>query len=346
MNKIIAEDLDFILNNDIDWEKFKNKTVFITGAYGMLLSYMTYTLLRLNELDSKFNVKVIVLTRNKEKAKKKFRYFAKSKYLKFFEHDLSSPIKIEGEIDYIVHGASYASPHYFAANPVAVILPNAIGTYYLLELAKLKKIKSFLFFSSGSVYGDANAKSEITEKDYGYMDPLNVNSCYGESKRMAENMCKCFQYQFEIPVKIVRPAHTYGPTMDIENDSRVFANFVNNIIKGKNIIMKSDGSAIRSFSYIADVTVAFFKVLLDGENGEAYNVGDKDSYISIKELAEMFISLAPKKQLKLIIKKQTADISNKDKKTLMSFKKVENLNWKCAFSLKEGLKRTVESYLN
>ncbi|MDO8601328.1 MAG: UDP-glucuronate decarboxylase, partial [bacterium] len=110
MNKIIAEDLNFVLNSDINWGKFKNKTVFITGASGMLLSYMVYALLRLDELDQKFNVKVIALVLDKEKAEKRFRYFTKSKHLKFFEHDLSSPIRIADNIDYIIHGASYASP--------------------------------------------------------------------------------------------------------------------------------------------------------------------------------------------------------------------------------------------
>ena len=344
MNKIIAKDLDFILNSNVDWKKFKNKTVLITGAYGMLLSYVTYTLLRLNELDPKFNVTVIALIRDKEKAKKRFGYFIESKYLKLFEHDLLSSIKIWDDIDYIIHGASYASPHYFRTNPVAGLLPNVIGTYHLLELAKSKKIKGFLFFSSGAVYGKAG--EVVTEKDYGYLDPLDVMSCYGESKKMAENMCKCWYHQFGIPVKMVRPAHIYGPTMDIENDSRVFANFVNNILKGQNIVMKSDGSACRSFCYIADATVAFFKVLLDGADGEAYNVGNDAAYVSIKKLAEIFVSTLPEKRLKIIFDKRNNNkyVGEGDKMLMLS-KKVESLGWKCKFTIQEGLKRTVKSFL-
>lgn len=347
MNKIITEDLDFVLNSNIDWEKFKNKTVLITGAYGMLLSYVTYALLRLSELDPKFNVTVIALIRDKEKAKKRLGCFIKSKYLKLFEHDLSSSIKISDDVDYVIHGASYASPHYFGTNPVAVLLPNVIGTYHLLELAKSKKIKGFLFFSSGAVYGKPTAGEEVAERDYGYLDPLDIMSCYGESKRMGENMCKCWYSQFGIPVKIVRPAHIYGPTMDVESDSRVFANFVNNIIKGQNIVMKGDGSACRSFCYIADATVAFLKVLLDGAGGGAYNVGNDAAYVSIKELAGIFVSTFPKKQLKVIFKKrEDKNYESKGEKMLMSSKKVESLGWKCSFSIPEGLKRTVESFLH
>ena len=345
MNKIITEDLDFVLSSNVDWEKFKNKTVLIAGAYGTLLSYVTRTLLRLNELDPKFNVTVIALIRDKEKAKKIFGYFIESKYLKLFEHDLLSAIKICDDIDYIIHGASYANPHYFGTNPVAVLLPNVIGTYHLLELARSKKIKSFLFFSSGAVYGTPIGGEEVTEKDYGYLDPLDVMNCYGESKRMGENMCKCWYYQFGIPVKIVRPAHIYGPTMDIENDSRVFANFVNNILKGQNIVMKSDGSACRSFCYIADATVAFFKVLLDGADGEAYNVGNDAAYVSIKKLAEIFVSTLSEKRLKIIFDKRNNNkYVGKGDKMLMLSKKVESLGWKCSFSIAEGLKRTVESF--
>ena len=343
MNKVISEDLDFILNSHIDLEKFKNKTVLITGAAGMLLSYMVYALLRLDELDSEFNVTVIALINDKEKAKKRFGHFIESKHLKLFEHDLASSIyKISDDIDYIIHGASFASPHYFRANPVAVLLPNVIGTYHLLELAKSKRVKSFLFISSGAVYGKSVGKEKVKENDYGYLDPLDVISCYGESKRMGENMCKCWQEQFGIPVKIARPAHIYGPTMDIENDSRVFANFVNNAVKGQNIVMKSDGSARRSFCYIADATTAFFKVLLDGADGEAYNVGNDAAYVSIKELAEIFISVLPEKKLKVILEKR--EDKNEEEKMLMSSEKIEGLGWQCSFSIPQGIKRTVRSF--
>jgi nucleoside-diphosphate-sugar epimerase len=259
---------------------------------------------------------------------------------------LLSSIKISDNINYIIHGASYASSHYFGTNPVDVLLPNVIGTYHLLELGKSNKIKSFLFFSSGAVYGKAG--EVVTEKDYGYLDPLDVKSCYGESKRMAENMCKCWCSQFGIPVKIVRPAHIYGPTMDIENDSRVFSTFVKNIVKEQNIVMKSDGSAMRSFCYIADATVAYFKVLLDGTDGEAYNVGNDDAYVSIKKLAEILISTFPEKQLRLIVDREKNNnyFKSKEDKMFMSSKKVESLGWKCAFSISEGFKRTVESLLN
>lgn len=345
LDKIINDDLAFIARSRLDWNKFKNKTILVTGAYGMLLSYITFALLYLNELDPKFNVTVIALVRDLAKAKERFGYLAENDHLKFLQHDLLSPLEIADEVDYIIHGASYASPHHFKTNPTGVLQPNTIGTYHLLELAKQKKVNGFLFFSSGAVYGK-NEKEVVTEGDYGYLDPLDLISCYSESKKVAENICKSYYYQFGIPAKIVRPAHIYGPTMDIVNDSRVFANFVSNVINGKNLVMKSNGTAKRSFCYIADATVAFLKVLLDGKDGEAYNVGNDDAYLTINELAEIFITTLPERKIK-VIKDFKSGPKNQDKrenKMLMSSKKVERLGWKCAFSIPEGLRRTVESF--
>ncbi|MEA3493984.1 MAG: NAD-dependent epimerase/dehydratase family protein [Candidatus Margulisiibacteriota bacterium] len=336
MNKIIDQDIDFILKSDVDWGEFKGKTVLVTGAYGTLMSYITYVLIRLK-------VKIIVLVRDRNKAGQRFGNYVDSKCLKIIEHDLSSQIEITDKIDYIFHGASYASPNYFKNNPTGVLLPNTIGTYHLLELAKKKKIKGFLFFSSGAVYGK-NLTELVAEKDYGYLDPLDIISCYGESKRMGENMCRCWQEQFGIPVKIVRPAHVYGPTMDIQNDKRVVAEFINKILNGQGIVLRSDGLACRSFCYIADATVAYFKVLLGGKDGEAYNVGNDAVYMSIVKLAENIVSTFPEKHLKIIINKKENDIPIEENKMLMSSRKIEALGWKCSFSLPEGLRRTVESF--
>lgn len=349
LNKVIEKDIEFILNSGFNWTQFRNKTVVITGAYGMLLSYMTITLLKLNELNPDFNVNIIALVRNTGKAAKRFGYLYESKNLKVYQHDLNSKINIKERVDFIIHGASYASPHYYTLYPVEVIKPNVIGTYNLLEFAREKTVKSFLLFSSGAVYGRPLEGEVVTEEYPGYINQLDVKSCYGESKRMAETLCICWSYQYGVPVKIVRPAHIYGPTMDIQNDSRVIASFVKDMVYNQNIIMTSDGSERRSFCYIADATVAFFKVLLDGKIREAYNIGNDSAYISIKHLSDIIMGCFAGKGLKVII-----DMGNEEKynraslkvKMLMSSKKVESLGWNCCFTLEEGIKRTVESFIN
>lgn len=231
MNKIILEDLEFIYNQKIiDWNKFRNKTVLITGAYGMLASYMVYMLIYLNEIENPFNVRIITVCRNKDKASSRFGKFLKKSYFTNLEMDICDNFKIEEDIDYIIHAASLASSQYYDKNPVGVLLPNIEGTIRTLELGREKKVTGYLYFSSGEIYGKID-KDEIYEYDSGYLDPMDVRSCYGESKRAAENMCKCWHHQYGVPTKVIRPAHTYGPTMDIINDKRVFAEFVSNAIK-------------------------------------------------------------------------------------------------------------------
>ncbi|KAA6336830.1 GDP-6-deoxy-D-mannose reductase [termite gut metagenome] len=166
-------------------------------------------------------------------------------------------------------------------------------------MAKRNPIVSFLYFSSGEVYGKVNDSiATVSETDYGYLDPMNVRSCYGESKRMGENICISYMHQYGIPVKVVRPAHTYGPGMDL-NDGRVFADFVRDVAHNNNIVMHSDGSNSRAFCYLSDATIAFFIVLLYGTNGEAYNVANPLCEITIIELAEKLVKLFPDKKLKV-----------------------------------------------
>ncbi len=304
-NNIISEDLEYITKQQIvPWKNLKNKTILISGANGFLPAYIVETLLYLNEKQN-FNIKVIALIRNKAKAENRFIAYLKRQDLIFLVQDVSSPINFESNIDIIVHAASQASPKYYGIDPVGTLLPNCIGTYNLLELAKQKKVENFLFFSSGEVYGKINQSQIPTaETDFGPLDPTQVRSCYGESKRMGECMSICYAEQYNIPVKIIRPGHTYGPGMSLD-DGRVFADFVANIVNNQDIVLNSDGSATRPFCYLADFIVGCFLVLLKGENGGVYNIGS-NCETSILELAEKLVALFPEKNLK-VVKNITSD---------------------------------------
>lgn len=348
MNRIISEDLDNICSSNIDWMKFKNKTVLISGAYGMLPSYMVFTLIRLNETIPDMNIKIIAFVRNEKKLADRFGAYTNKPYFQTIIGDIKECQKIDEKIDYIIHGASPASSQYYWTNPVDVILPNMLGTYNLLELAKKNNVDSFLFFSSGEVYGSL-IKDEVLESDMGAVVPMNVRSCYSESKRMGETLCKCYSHQYGLNIKVARPAHTYGPTMDIENDKRVFAEFVARAIKGEDIVMKSDGSAERTFCYIADAIIAFFTIMLHGENAEAYNVVNKNATVSIKELGEIVASLSYGKSSKVITEPRKNDdtyLENKHKKhSTMSVSKLEAFGWSCNYSIEKGFERTIKSFI-
>lgn len=351
INSIINQDMEDIYSRELQWKKLDGKTLLITGAYGMIASYIVYFLVYIRN-EKNINVNLIAVVRNKEKFYKKFSDIDVMDNVTIIENDVSGPIDIEGRVDYIIHAASLASPQYYSVCPVDVLTPNTVGTYYLLQLAKEKKVKSFLLFSTCDVYGMPNAvNGMITEDSYGIMDTLDIHNCYSESKRMAETMCKAFNLQYGVHTRIARIAHTYAPTMDIHNDPRVFASFVKNIVTGQNIVMKSDGSGKRSFCYITDAIAGYFTILFKGEDGEAYNVCNTSQFISVKELANTLVSLYPEKNLKVIRK----DRSNSEHYTENSLlvgcdnipdnSKLKKLGWNAEVNVMNGFKRVVEYFI-
>jgi len=344
-NYVLEQDLEFIINSPLNWNKIEGKTVLITGANGFLPSYIVETLLFLNERKFSVPAKIIGLVRNIDKAKDRFRLYAEREDLELIQSDVNEPFEYTTPINFIVHAASQASPKYYGVDPVGTLLPNTIGTNNLLRLALKNPIESFLFFSSGEIYGEVDTKQIPTkENDYGFINPVIVRSCYGESKRMGETMCVSYHHQFNVPIKIVRPFHTYGPGM-LLNDGRVFADFVSDIVNEKNIVMKSEGNAIRSFCYISDAIIGFFCVLLSGENGEAYNVGNPHGEISIKKLADTLVSLFPEKKLKVIeVKRSDNYLKSPINRTCPDITKLQKLGWKPKIGIKQGFKKTIQSY--
>lgn len=342
---MILEDFNQIKNSSIDWNRFANKTILITGANGFLPAYMVETLLLLNNHILKYSpCKVIALVRNEKHIKERFSNYLSDENLKIIVQDVANQININEKIDYIIHAASPASPKYYNIDPVGVIMPNVLGTKNTLELARKNNIEGYLYFSSGEVYGQLNDGEVINEDKYGYLDPTTVRACYGESKRMGENLCVSYGHQYNIPVKIVRPFHTYGPGMKLD-DGRVFADFVKNIVNNEDIEMKSDGSATRAFCYLADATVGFFKILLEGKNNNAYNLANSNGVISIKDLATELVNMFPEKGLKAIFAEQNKDyLQSPVKGNSVDTSKLESLDWKATTTIKDGFKKTIRSY--
>ena len=343
-NNIIQEDMNIIYKS-IDYSIFNNKSVFISGAAGMLASYMVYFLIYLNENIEGFKCKIILNVKQKSKLQARYGLYLNKDYLKIYESDLSEKIEIEDNIDFIIHAASIAQTQFFSTNPIDVILPNTIGTKNLLDLAYVKNVQSFLFFSTCSVYGKVSHSNYIDEETFGVLDPLDVNSCYSESKRLGESLCKAYYTQKNVNVKISRIAHTYGPTIDIDNDNRVFSEFIKNIVNNENIILKSKGDAVRSFLYLRDATIAFYKILINGKCGEAYNVSNPDQNVSIKELANRLVKEFQEKNLEIEYSEKdvTYEENKFDNKIIYSIEKLQKVGWEPTVSIEEGFRRTVNS---
>ena len=347
MNKIVEEDIERIIAANLDWNIFRNKVFLVSGASGFLPAYLVETLLQLNKKEKDFNIHVIGLVRNLDKAKKRFAHRLDSPFLEIRHHDVCQPFSSEKKIDFIIHAASQASPKFYGVDPVGTLNANVLGTNNLLELAHQHKMEKFLYFSSSEVYGQLpEDKIPTKESDYGYTDPANVRACYAESKRMGETMCVSWAHQYQVPVNIVRPFHTYGPGMDL-NDGRVYADFISDIVHDRNIIMKSDGSAVRAFCYVADATLGFFTVLLKGKLSEAYNVGNDKGECSIIDLAEKLVTLFPEKKLKVIkkISQQEGYINSLVSRTAPCTDKIKALGWQPSTTIEQGFLRTIKSYL-
>jgi UDP-glucuronate decarboxylase len=346
LHPIVEQDLADITSAPLAWDSFTGTTVLVTGAAGFLPAYMVETLLYLNRSRLSEPVKVVALVRNSKRAKERFAAHLDSPQFELLVQDVSGPISTTQPFDFIIHAASQASPIYYRTDPVGTLLANTQGTQHLLELARSHASRGFLFFSSGEIYGIVPPGSGyIAEGTGGWLDPTDVRSCYGESKRMGETMCAAWAQQFAVPACIARPFHTYGPGMRLD-DGRVFADFVRDILHGGPIVLNSDGSAHRSFCYLADATLGFFTVLLKGTAGEAYNVANPSGECSIAELADRLASVYSAHGMTVARRARTdaAYMPSPILSTRPDIAKANALGWSPRYSIEEGFQRTVESY--
>jgi UDP-glucuronate decarboxylase len=348
LHPIIAEDIRHIIETDLPWSEFGSRTVLVAGASGFLPAYMVETLLQLNRgLLSSAPLRVIGLVRDRDRARARFACYLNTGCLQILEHDVCDPLSIDGPVDFVIHAASQASPRFYGSDPVGTLSANVVGTRNLLELAREKKSSGFLFFSSGDVYGNVSPAQIPTREDvFGMLDPTDVRSCYGESKRIGETMCACWAHQHGVPAKIVRPFHTYGPGMRLD-DGRVFADFVADILHGRDIALNSDGSAIRAFCYLSDATAGYFTVMLKGAVGQAYNVGNDNAESSIRELAQILIGLNPEKNLRVVHTNEAKTVGylrSAVSRTCPDTTKVRRLGWAPVVTIAEGFRRTIETY--
>ena len=339
MNRVLEDDLKTIIAEDLSWEKLKNKTVMITGASGMVGSYMLYVLLMLND-EKHYGIKVDAVMRNVNKLPEEIR---NREDVNVVVADVTKDIPDVGDIDYIIHAASPASPLIMQNQPVETIAANTIGTFKTLELAKEKNAEGYLFISSREIYGQPDEGQEFFyENTYGFVDQLNPRSCYSEGKKAAETMCVCFHEEYGLNTKIARLAHTYGPGMSIY-DGRVQADFLKNVYHNEDIVLKSEGTAVRTYTYIADAIAGMYRILLDSED-IVYNIGNEAGKVSIRDLAEILVSISPERGLKLVFDIPEGGTKGTAPYTLgiLSSEKLRKLGWNPKYSVKDGFKRTLE----
>jgi UDP-glucuronate decarboxylase len=346
-NPIILEDMSLISAATLNWNYLAGKTIIVTGGDGFIGSYLVKALL-FATAQRNLEIKVICVARKPLSKLTRLKSYLDNPNLVFFQHDISQRLPTNfPSANVIIHAASQASPKYYGVDPVGTISANTIGTMQLLEHAQKTGSSRFLFFSSGEIYGEySKNETLIPESNYGSIDPLNIRSCYAESKRMGEAMCSAWGHQFNLSIVIVRPFHTYGPGLALD-DGRVFADFVADVVAKRDIRIHSDGSAKRAFCYISDAVIGILTVLISGEKGEAYNVANIDSEISISDLATLLLNIYSNYGIK--IKYGSPPLSREYLGSTISTRtpsidKIRQLGWNPKIGLEEGFIRTIQSY--
>lgn len=336
-------DLDIIFNNPIDWEVFRNKTVLVTAATGRLGMYIVEALLKA-DIDWDLNMNILALARNEAKLKKIFRNEVQLPNLIPMIQDVTEPIDYNKDIHYIFHTAGAASPKDFTETPVDTLWGHLMGTRNILEAARMHNTEKVFYVSTVEVYGEWKSEDGIKEDDWGPMSCDRSRACYPEAKRMCETMLASYKEQYGIDYVGVRLCHTFGPGIALD-DGRAFAEFIGNVLHGEDIVLHSDGSATRTYTYVADAVGAMLIAFTKGQD-TYYNVANLDNLISIKELAELIADLDPKHNVKVVF-----DVEDKSKLKFLPFKlgimnvdRIMELGWRPQVGLRDAFKYTYEYF--
>lgn len=342
MNKILEEDIKEIATSKlIDWAKFENQNILITGATGLICSLITRAFVYRNNYFNQ-NTKMFLLVRNAQNAKE---LFGESSCIEVIETDIEQLDKMDlGEkIDYIIHGASPTKSKFFVNNPVETINTAVIGTKNTLEVAVKNSVKSMIYLSSMEMYGTFYEDINVDENKLGYINPLDVRSSYSEGKRMCELYSYSYFKEYNVPVKMARIAQTFGPGIS-KNETRVYKYFLDCILNRQDIILKSTGSTIINFSYTVDTVLGILYILLNGENGEAYNIVSDKTNMTILDSAKWLVETFCNNeiQVKCEANLQKSEGLAPDNKMILDNSKLKAIGWKSFYNLKEGYKRLME----
>ena len=343
VSDLVYKDILSILEQPIPWEKMAHKTVFLTGAGGFISYYMVLAMLTSNDLNQT-GIHVIGLVRNFEKASGKYGKILDRDDFTLVTQDVCEDISISEKADFVIHAASQASAWHFENDPVGTINANVEGTIKVLEYAKRCKSEASLFISSLKTYGAVHDGSDrLKEETTGYLDHTSYKNCYAMGKRVAETICASYHKQYGMHIKIARPSYIYGPAS--LNDDRVWAQFIANVVRRQDILLKSNGAAYRSFCYVTDTAGALFMILLCGEDVTPYNIASEASNTTIRNFARTAVSVFPERSLKLAFanKEDEAEppLSFASTPEILDSTRLQSLGWKPYIDLSEGIRRAV-----
>lgn len=341
MKRLPVEDLEHIYQNTQDiWESFRGKSIFLTGGTGFFGKWLLESFIYVNEKLA-LNAKISTLTRNPEAFLLEYPFYKKYiNTVQFVKGDiLTYDFNLDEKFQFIIHAATAASESLNKSNPLLMMDTITIGTRNVLDFAITQSLEGFLFVSSGAIYGKQPwNRSHINEADSFKININNSNAAYAEGKRIAELYCSTYFEKNNLPIKIARCFAFVGPYLPLDTHFAI-GNFINNVINNEDIVIKGDGSTIRSYMYASDLIVWLWRILLKGEINQPYNVGS-DEAISIKQLAEKIsnVSMAnvAVKILGTTVKKENIDIYCPD------ILKATSINAKLKIKLRESIEKTIK----
>ena len=342
-NDLYMEDVKRVGNLDLPWDKLKNKSIMLSGATGLLGSFLIDVILEKNITDN-LNCTVFALGRNEQKARERFSKFSDDAHLVFIPYDVKLPFVRDdlGTVDYVLHLASNTHPLQYSRDPIGTITTNILGLQNMLNFAVDHQSSRFTFASSNEIYGENRGDVEFFDENYcGYINSNTLRAGYPESKRCGEALCQAYRVQKELDVVIVRFTRSYGPTM-LMSDTKALSQFIKKCLAGEDIVLKSAGTQYYSYQYMADSISGLLTVLLCGENGEAYNIAEEHSDIMLKDLASVISQINGKKvvfELPDAIEKAGYSTATKAR---LDGHKIASLNWKPYYDIKSGIERTVK----
>ncbi|MEJ7684898.1 MAG: NAD-dependent epimerase/dehydratase family protein [Segetibacter sp.] len=340
INNVYKNDLTLALSGVNDFDLLKDKKILITGATGLICSYLVDLIMYSNQYCGS-NVQVYAMGRNEAFAKERFEDYRNLDNFVFIKQDVTDSFNFDYKFNYIIHGAGNATPNSITTDPVGTMNANYFGVYNVLEYSRKYSVEKILYISSSEVYGQGNERGIFKEDYSGYVNSLELRSCYPSSKRASETLCVSYNKQYGLHAVIARPAFIYGPTFNI-TDNRVVPQFLNNVLNGNDIIMKSEGQQMRSYCYVGDCATAILKILFHGNAGEAYNIANKNSNVNIRKVADVIANLENKKVIfELPDNKERASYSAVTN-SILDTTKLEDLGWKGQYSIEKGLQQTLE----
>lgn len=336
------EDVRRVMKLALPWEKLAGKSLMLSGATGLIGSFLVDVLMEKNVADD-LNCTVYALGRNAEKARSRFGRHAADPRLVFIPYDVKYPLERNdlGTVDYILHLASNTHPMQYSTDPIGTITTNIIGLQNMLDFAVKHHVGRFAFASSNEIYGENRGDTEFFDENYcGYINSNTLRAGYPESKRCGEALIQAYKAQKGLDVVIPRLTRSYGPTM-LMTDTKAISQFIKKGIAGEDIVLKSAGTQYYSYQYVSDSVSGLLTILLKGENGEAYNIAEEHSDIMLKDLAAIIAEISGRKVVFETPDAVEAAGYSKASKARLDGRKLRALGWTPEYDIRSGMERTI-----